>query len=97
MCPKVQLVIKNDEYNNINKELLSICPACSIFLVDHAWTYHVENARQQLEQVPGLLPRMATLMGVDFHGETPDPDTVELVLERMWKYNQTYSISEGVG
>ncbi|KAG8005733.1 Tubulin--tyrosine ligase-like protein 12 [Nibea albiflora] len=67
----------------------------SVFLVDHAWTYHVENARQQLEQVPGLLPRMASLMGVDFHGEAPDPDTVELVMESMWKYNQTYRLSEG--
>lgn len=67
----------------------------SIFLVDHAWTYRVDHARQQLEQIPGLLPRMATLMGVDFHGEAPDPDTVELVMERMWKYNQTYQLSQG--
>ncbi|XP_070848074.1 tubulin--tyrosine ligase-like protein 12 [Chaetodon trifascialis] len=67
----------------------------SVFLVDHAWTYHVDHARQQLEQVPGLLHRMAALMGVDFHGEAPDPDTVELVLEQMWKYNQTYRLSQG--
>nr|XP_046235107.1 tubulin--tyrosine ligase-like protein 12 [Scatophagus argus] len=67
----------------------------SVFLVDHAWTYRVDHAREQLEQVPGLLPRMAALMGVDFHGEAPDPDTVELVLERMWKYNQTYHLSQG--
>lgn len=69
---------------------------CSVFLVDHAWTYRMEYARQQLEQVPGLLPRMAALMGVDFHGEAPDPDTVEAVMENMWKYNQTYQISLGV-
>uniref|UniRef100_A0A8C4GVS1 Tubulin tyrosine ligase-like family, member 12 n=1 Tax=Dicentrarchus labrax TaxID=13489 RepID=A0A8C4GVS1_DICLA len=67
----------------------------SVFLVDHAWTYRVDHARQQLEQAPGLLPRMATLMGVDFHGEAPDPDVVELVMERMWKYNQTYHLSQG--
>ncbi|XP_044041816.1 tubulin--tyrosine ligase-like protein 12 isoform X1 [Siniperca chuatsi] len=67
----------------------------SVFLVDHAWTYRVDHARQQLEQIPGLLPRMAALMGVDFHGEAPDPDTVELVMERMWKYNQTYHLSQG--
>lgn len=64
--------------------------------MDHAWTYRVDNARQQLEQIPGLLPRMAALMGLDFHGEVPDPDTVELVMERMWKYNQTYQLSQGV-
>ncbi|XP_014833489.1 PREDICTED: tubulin--tyrosine ligase-like protein 12 [Poecilia mexicana] len=67
----------------------------SIFLVDHAWTYRVEHAREQLEQIPGLLPRMASLMGVDFHGEVPPPDVVELILERMWKYNQTYQLSQG--
>ncbi|XP_003449806.1 tubulin--tyrosine ligase-like protein 12 [Oreochromis niloticus] len=67
----------------------------SVFLVDHAWTYRVEHARQQLEQIPGLLPRMAALMGLDFHGEVPDPDTVELVMECMWKYNQTYQLSQG--
>uniref|UniRef100_A0A3Q1JTD7 Tubulin--tyrosine ligase-like protein 12 SET-like domain-containing protein n=1 Tax=Anabas testudineus TaxID=64144 RepID=A0A3Q1JTD7_ANATE len=67
----------------------------SVYLVDHAWTYRVHHARQQLEQIPGLLPRMASLMGVDFHGEAPDPATVELVMERMWKYNQTYQLSQG--
>uniref|UniRef100_A0A1A7YT33 Tubulin tyrosine ligase-like family, member 12 n=1 Tax=Iconisemion striatum TaxID=60296 RepID=A0A1A7YT33_9TELE len=67
----------------------------SIFLVDHAWTYRVEHARQQLEQIPGLLPRMAALMGVDFHGEVPDLDTVDLILENMWQYNQTYQLSQG--
>lgn len=81
---------------NINFCPSSSCAACSVFLVDHAWTYRVENARQQLEQIPGLLPRMAALMGVDFHGEAPDPDTVELVMEHMWKYNQTYHLSQGV-
>lgn len=56
----------------------------------------MESSRQQLEQIPGLLPRMASLMGVDFHGEAPDPDVVELVLEQMWKYNQTYQLAQGV-
>ncbi|CAK6975642.1 tubulin--tyrosine ligase-like protein 12 isoform X2 [Scomber scombrus] len=67
----------------------------SVFLVDHAWTYRVDHAREQLEQIPGLLSRMAALMGLDFHGEAPDPDTVEQVMELMWKYNQTYHISQG--
>lgn len=67
----------------------------SVYLVDHAWTYRMDYARQQLQEVPGLLPQMAALMGLDFHGEFPDPDTVELVLEQMWKYNQTYSLSRG--
>ncbi|XP_061570285.1 tubulin--tyrosine ligase-like protein 12 [Cololabis saira] len=74
---------------------LQVSQPDSVFLVDHAWTYHVEQARQQLEQIPGLLHRMASLMGVPFHGEVPNPDTVSLVLEEMWKYNQTYHISQG--
>ncbi|XP_065121657.1 tubulin--tyrosine ligase-like protein 12 [Paramisgurnus dabryanus] len=67
----------------------------SVFLVDHAWTYRVESARQQLLEIPGLLIRMASLMGLPFHGEAPDPDIVETVLDNMWKYNQTYQLSQG--
>uniref|UniRef100_A0A8D0L7E4 Tubulin tyrosine ligase like 12 n=1 Tax=Sphenodon punctatus TaxID=8508 RepID=A0A8D0L7E4_SPHPU len=67
----------------------------SIFLIDHAWTYRVEQARQQLLQVPGLLHRLSNLMGIEFHGEVPDDGAVEQVLEDMWKYNQTYQLSHG--
>uniref|UniRef100_A0AAY5EY44 Tubulin--tyrosine ligase-like protein 12 SET-like domain-containing protein n=1 Tax=Electrophorus electricus TaxID=8005 RepID=A0AAY5EY44_ELEEL len=68
---------------------------CSVYLVDHAWTYRVENARQQLQEIPGLLGRMAALMGLPFHGEVPDAETVDLVLDNMWKFNQTYQLSQG--
>lgn len=64
--------------------------------MDHAWTYRVESARQQLLEIPGLLIRMASLMGFPFHGEAPDPEIVETVLDNMWKYNQTYQLSQGV-
>ncbi|KAK3544604.1 hypothetical protein QTP86_017634, partial [Hemibagrus guttatus] len=67
----------------------------SVYLVDHAWTYRVESARQQLIEIPGLLVRMASLMGLPFHGEAPDPDIVDLVLDNMWKFNQTYQLSQG--
>uniref|UniRef100_A0A9W3GCW1 Tubulin--tyrosine ligase-like protein 12 n=1 Tax=Camelus bactrianus TaxID=9837 RepID=A0A9W3GCW1_CAMBA len=67
----------------------------SIFLIDHAWTCRVEHARQQLLQVPGLLHRMANLMGVEFHGELPSAEAVDLVLEEMWKFNQTYQLAHG--
>uniref|UniRef100_A0A8C0YC57 Tubulin tyrosine ligase-like family, member 12 n=1 Tax=Cyprinus carpio carpio TaxID=630221 RepID=A0A8C0YC57_CYPCA len=66
-----------------------------VFLVDHAWTYRVESTRQQLLEIPGLLIRMASLMGLPFHGEAPDLDVVDLVLDNMWKYNQTYQLSQG--
>ncbi|KAG9280209.1 tubulin--tyrosine ligase-like protein 12 isoform X2 [Astyanax mexicanus] len=74
---------------------LQACDASSVYLVDHAWTYRVENARQQLMEIPGLLGRMASLMGLSFHGEAPDPDIVDLVLENMWKFNQTYQLAQG--
>lgn len=67
----------------------------SVFLVDHAWTYRMPDARQQLLELPGLMPRMAALFGVDFHGEAPDPESLELVLDLMWKHNQTYHLSLG--
>ncbi|XP_069484227.1 tubulin--tyrosine ligase-like protein 12 [Ambystoma mexicanum] len=69
-------------------------PNC-IFLIDHAWTYRIECARQQLLQIPGLLHRMANLMGIDFHGEVPDEGVIEEVLKEMWKYNQTYKLAHG--
>ncbi|NXT09798.1 TTL12 protein, partial [Prunella fulvescens] len=67
----------------------------SVFLVDHAWTFRAERARQQLRQVPGLLHRMANLMGVPFHGEVPDEASIEQVLQEMWKYSQTYQLAQG--
>lgn len=70
--------------------------SCSVFLVDHAWTFRVEHARHQLRHVPGLLHRMANLMGIPFHGEIPDEGSIEHVLQEMWKYSQTYQLSQGV-
>ncbi|XP_020664293.3 tubulin--tyrosine ligase-like protein 12 isoform X1 [Pogona vitticeps] len=78
-----------------NENGLQATSSDSIFLIDHAWTYRVGHARQQLLQVPGLLHRMANLMGVNFHGELPDEGAVDQVLEEMWKYNQTYQLSCG--
>jgi len=39
---------------------------------------------------------MTNLMGIDFHGEIPDEGSIEQVLQEMWKYNQTYQLSQGV-
>ncbi|GFY80492.1 tubulin-tyrosine ligase [Actinidia rufa] len=36
-----------------------------VFLVDHAWTFRLSDARKQLYEVPGLAERMASLMCVD--------------------------------
>ena len=38
---------------------------CSIYLLDHAWTYRVDEARRQLDVVDGLLSRMVSIMDID--------------------------------
>lgn len=63
----------------------------SIFLVDHAWTYRVSDCRPQLEQIPGLLERMAALMDIQSE-ERSKEEVIEDILQKMWKFNQTYRI-----
>ncbi|XP_054822693.1 uncharacterized protein LOC129320996 [Prosopis cineraria] len=36
-----------------------------VFLIDHAWTFRLSDAYNQLQQVPGLAERMGSLMCVD--------------------------------
>lgn len=38
-------------------------PEQDVFLVDHAWTFSPESYREQLRDIPGLLERMAAMMG----------------------------------
>ena len=49
-----------------------------IYLIDHAWTYRVDKAREQLETIPGLLDRILNLM--DIEDERRNDDPVEQVL-----------------
>ncbi|XP_029046721.1 tubulin--tyrosine ligase-like protein 12 [Osmia bicornis bicornis] len=65
----------------------------NIYLIDHAWTYDITNARQNLSNIPGLLDRMCTLMGFDV-GEEED-EKIEFVLNEMWRYNQAFSLNSG--
>lgn len=62
----------------------------NIYLIDHAWTYSINNARQDLRDHPNLLERMSYLMGVD--PDNDKEDKVEQVFNEMWKYNNTYSV-----
>ncbi|WOG94208.1 hypothetical protein DCAR_0313501 [Daucus carota subsp. sativus] len=41
-----------------------------VFLVDHAWTFRLSDALKQLQEVPGLTERMASLMCVDIDIES---------------------------
>uniref|UniRef100_A0A3Q2XU93 Tubulin tyrosine ligase-like family, member 12 n=1 Tax=Hippocampus comes TaxID=109280 RepID=A0A3Q2XU93_HIPCM len=88
-----------DKPGTMRSEVVDSCQsglqASHIFLVDHAWTYRVDHARQQLQQIPGLLSRMASLRGLDFSEKKNDADVVDLVMEHMWLYNQPYQLSQG--
>ncbi|WOL02637.1 tubulin--tyrosine ligase-like protein 12 [Canna indica] len=52
-----------------------------VFLIDHAWSFRLSDALQQLREVPGLAERMAALMCVDLdlktNGEASGPETQE--------------------
>lgn len=61
----------------------------AVFLVDHAWTFRTNIARQQLEEYEHLLNRMCAITGVDLE----DEHRVEKVLGKMWKYCQAYTLS----
>ncbi|XP_069759518.1 tubulin--tyrosine ligase-like protein 12 [Narcine bancroftii] len=67
----------------------------SIFLIDHAWTYRMGQARQHLWEIPGLLHRLANLTGVEFHGEVPDDDVIDKVLAELCAFSYTYKLSQG--
>lgn len=64
-----------------------------IYIIDHAWTYRLSNARQQLRQVPGLLSRLVNMMGGggDFN-EDDNEKAIEFVMREMWRYNQMYAL-----
>ncbi|CAF2423162.1 unnamed protein product [Rotaria sp. Silwood2] len=62
----------------------------AIFLIDHAWTYRIKDARSNLMNIPKLYERMALLMNVN--ADTKE-DGIEVILQRMWKYNQTYTLT----
>jgi len=62
----------------------------AIFLIDHAWTYRIKDARNDLNSIPNLYERMASLMNIN--SDTKE-DGIELILQRMWKFNQTYTIT----
>ncbi|XP_051131543.1 uncharacterized protein LOC127251739 [Andrographis paniculata] len=54
-----------------------------VFLVDHAWSFRLADAYKQLQEVPGLVERMASLMCVDIDlnsevEETGDEDDAKL-------------------
>ena len=73
-----------------------------VFLVDHAWTYRLNEARAALYENEALLTRMFNLMNIKLAdveeneenaGKSLVDRKVDLVMKTMWKYNQTYKLS----
>lgn len=50
----------------------------NLFLVDHAWTFRISDAYKQLQEVPGLAERMASLMCVDIDLDAKAEDTSDI-------------------
>ncbi|CAF1536821.1 unnamed protein product, partial [Didymodactylos carnosus] len=63
-----------------------------IFLIDHAWTYRIRDARKHLLTIPKLYERMLSLMNINETNHDLE-NGIEMILQRMWKYNQTYTLA----
>lgn len=74
-----------------NEEGIKCMDKKHIYLIDHAWTYRVHEARQYLTQVPGLKERMATLMEVPTE-DREEKEIIDDLLKEMWRFNNTYSL-----
>ncbi len=61
--------------------------------MDHAWTYRLNEARQNLRDHEPLLNRMCNLMAVERTEEDSKEDFIESIMSEMWKFNQTYKLS----
>ncbi|XP_057969004.1 uncharacterized protein LOC131158277 isoform X2 [Malania oleifera] len=64
-----------------------------VFLVDHAWTFRLSEAHKQLQEVPGLAQRMASLMCVDLD-LTSDSEEVDHVPENSHGKNAESNVEE---
>lgn len=61
-----------------------------IYIIDHAWTYRLHNARSQLQQIPALLNRLKIMMGATDLDDTEE--AIDFIMDAMWRYNQMYSL-----
>ncbi|XP_078035387.1 tubulin tyrosine ligase-like 12 [Augochlora pura] len=67
----------------------------NIYLIDNAWAYDANSARENLTNVPGLLDRMCTLMGFDIEKE--QDEKIDFVMNEMWRYNQSCNVNTMYG
>lgn len=74
-----------------------------MFLIDHAWTYRLNEARAALAENENLLNRMVALMNIKPANLEDDEKAneaksiterkINAVMKAMWKHNQTYKLS----
>ncbi|XP_018332543.1 tubulin--tyrosine ligase-like protein 12 [Agrilus planipennis] len=62
-----------------------------IYIVDHAWTFRMENAKQQLYELHSLRSRLANLLNINQDQDTEN--LIEEIYKVMWKYCNYYSIA----
>ncbi|XP_060521142.1 tubulin--tyrosine ligase-like protein 12 [Cylas formicarius] len=62
----------------------------NIFIIDHAWTYTISQAKSQLKQFPKLRHRLCAMLGIDMN--LPMDQSAEAIYENMWKINNSYSV-----
>lgn len=61
-----------------------------IYIIDHAWTYRLHTARNQLREIPSLLDRLSNMMG---GGHLDTEAAIDYVMQAMWRYNQMYAVA----
>ncbi|XP_058464830.1 tubulin--tyrosine ligase-like protein 12 [Malaya genurostris] len=63
-----------------------------IYLVDHAWTFRTDNARQLLTEHPPLVNRLAIMMGIE-QENLPSSVVISKILSDLWKWCNMYSLN----
>lgn len=61
-----------------------------IYLIDHAWTFRIENAKKQLLGIDSLRERLAVIVGVD--DTLAKEELADEIFKNMWKFCNFYSI-----
>ncbi|XP_049300981.1 tubulin--tyrosine ligase-like protein 12 [Anopheles funestus] len=64
-----------------------------IYLIDHAWTFRTDNARQLLNAHPELVSRLAVMMGLQQDDDVPANAYIPRILQDMWRWCNTYSLN----
>ncbi|CAF1222382.1 unnamed protein product [Rotaria sordida] len=92
--------VENDEGETVQRRvcvtsehnLLKDDPSM-IFLIDHAYTYRINNIRNELEQLPDLVERLSRLMLIS----SDEENKINAIIEHMWKFNHTYTLATNEG